>query len=128
MSNVTLKAVAGLGSIVCLLLATVLVLKLGVSSGKQTTLSPTQGAVAAMQNLQLTVPALEAYSAANGTFAGMTVQTLQAAGGDALPTGFQIGWVEATQYCVEDTAAGGTAYLVGPGGALPALGACPASA
>lgn len=127
MSNVTLKAVAGLGSIVCLLIAMVFVLKLGGSSGK-TTLSPTEGSVAAMQNVQLAAPALEAYFAAQGTYVGMTVPTLQAAGGAALPAGFQIGWVEATRYCVEDTAGGGTAYLTGPGSGIPALGACPAPA
>lgn len=121
----TFKAVAGLGSIVCVILGATLVLKLGSNNAKQATLSPTESAVAAMQNAQTAVPAIEAYFAVHGTYVGMTVPALQAAGGAALPAGFQVGWTEATRYCVEDTAAGGTASLIGPSGA-PVVGACPA--
>lgn len=126
MSNVTFKAVAGLGSVVCLLIGMTLMLKLGSSDAKQSTLTPTEGAIAAMQNTQTAMPAIQSYLAAHGSYIGMTVPALQAAGGGvALPPGFQVGWAETARYCVEDTAAGGTAYLVGPSGA-PAVGACPA--
>jgi hypothetical protein len=122
----TLKAVAGLGSIVCLLVGVTLMLKLGSSDAKQSTLTPTEGAVAAMQNVQTAQPTIEAYFVANGTYVGMSVQGLQAAGGAALPAGFQIGWTSASRYCVEDTAGGGTAYMLGPSG-VPGLGSCPAA-
>ena len=90
MSNVTFKAVAGLGSIVCLLIGMTLMLKLGSSDAKQSTLTPTEGAIAAMQNTQTAMPAIQSYLAAHGSYIGMTVPALQAAGGGvALPPGFQ---------------------------------------
>jgi hypothetical protein len=105
-----------------------LVLKLGTGGSKQATLSPTESAVAAMQNVQISQPAIEAYFASHSSYVGMTAAELQAAGGGAaLPAGFSVGWVDATRYCVEDAAAGGTAYLVGPSGS-PAVGSCPPAA
>jgi len=125
---VTVKHVAGLASIICLLAGVTLALKLDSNSAKQSTLSPTQGAAAAMANVEIAEPSIQAYLEASGSYTGMTLQALQAAGGGtALPPGFQIGWVQATRYCVEDSAAGGTAYLVGPAG-TPAVGSCPAAA
>lgn len=126
MSNVTFKHVIGLGSLICLLIAATLVLKLESGGAKQTTLSSTETAAAAMANVQIAEAAVQAYAAANGSYAGMTAPALQAAGGGAaLPAGFAIGWAETSRYCVEDTAVGGTAYLIGPGG-TPAVGSCPA--
>ncbi len=68
--------------------------------------------VAAEADLSQAASSANAYQAANGTFAGMSVP------------GATVRSATATAYCLEATIRGITAHLSGPNG-TPALGACP---
>lgn len=63
----------------------------------------------AQANVRSVVPALEAYYADNGTYAGATVQKLQATYDAGLDDDVQIVLARERTYCVE-SAVGGVAY------------------
>jgi hypothetical protein len=66
-------------------------------------------------NFQQAVPAMEAWFAENGTYAGVT-----------LPAAFGVAVMRAdgTSYCLQGTIAGRVEHLVGPGGSAAVDGAC----
>ena len=66
-------------------------------------------------NLQQAVPALEAWFAENGTYAGVT-----------LPAAFGVAVMRAdgSSYCLQATVAGQVEHLAGPGGSTPVAGPC----
>jgi hypothetical protein len=66
-------------------------------------------------NVQQAVPALEAWFAENGTYAGVT-----------LPAAFGVAVMraDASSYCLQGTVAGRVAHLVGPGGSAVLDGPC----
>lgn len=63
------------------------------------------------------VPAIEAYYADNGTYAGMNVELLRAID-FGLPETLVVARADASSYCVELTAEGATAHYEGPGGSV----------
>jgi type IV pilus assembly protein PilA len=82
---------------------------------------------AAKSNVRAAIPAVEAFYADNGTYAGMSIAALE-----AIDAGLRLSEepdVTATTYCIESTANGTAAgsnahFLVGPGGDI-AAGNCP---
>jgi prepilin-type N-terminal cleavage/methylation domain-containing protein len=71
---------------------------------------------AAKANLRATLPSAEAYYLDNGTYVGMTVDTLRARYDAGLARGLAIsGTPSATSYCVANTVAGHSWSVSGPG-------------
>jgi hypothetical protein len=72
----------------------------------------------AQTNLRAAIPAIEAWNADHGTYAGMTIQKLREKYDYGIPTELEI--VRATKdgYCIESSVAGETYSYRGPGGPL----------
>lgn len=80
-------------------------------------------ATAAESNVQQALPALSAYYAAEGTYAGASAASLAGYGGGLSPTLVVVG-ASATGFCVEDTVDGATASASSTSGPVVAA-ACP---
>jgi type IV pilus assembly protein PilA len=72
---------------------------------------------AARSNIRTAVPAIEAYRADQGSYAGMTVASLQTAYSPGVQ-GIAIVSTSSDAYCVSATASGATWYKVGPDGPI----------
>jgi hypothetical protein len=75
--------------------------------------SGSSGASEAQANVRAAIPALEAYFADNGTYAGATVEGLRSTYDPGI-LDVRIVSASATTYCVESTASGETASKAGP--------------
>jgi type IV pilus assembly protein PilA len=77
----------------------------------------------AAANVRSAVPDAEAYYTDNGTYAGMTILTLQTI--DHVDPGLTV-FADATHYCLSDMSGPHIAKVVGPGGTVDdnAAGAC----
>jgi Tfp pilus assembly protein PilE len=81
---------------------------------------------AAKERLREVAPAIDAYFAGHGTYAGMTLTRLQAAGPSRLDaSGYSLSEVSSSGYCVQASVSGRTWHESGPMGELE-RGACPA--
>jgi hypothetical protein len=81
-----------------------------------------QNRTAAQANLSAAIPALQAYFADNGTYAGLTVSTLQALAPGVKDVVIQS--ATATSYCIESTIGTETWNNAGPGSSV-VQGHCP---
>jgi hypothetical protein len=79
----------------------------------------------AQTNVRAAIPALEAWNADHGSYAGATVQGLQAQYDTGLKN-VSLVWAGATDYCVESTVGDATYHKQGPGAEIVS-GACPRS-
>jgi hypothetical protein len=79
---------------------------------------PDQASVAvARANLSAALPALQAFAAANGGYAGATVPGLQQINA-AVGSGISLHDLSASAYCLQSTIGTATASVTGPGGAI----------
>jgi type IV pilus assembly protein PilA len=76
----------------------------------------------AKANVRAALPAVEAYFADEGTYAGMTVAELQLIDQNVNLDGAPV--VTATTYCIDSTVSGSTWKISGPGSTAPVSGAC----
>jgi hypothetical protein len=85
---------------------------------QQSQVAPEQALTAAEANVSAAVPALAAWFADNGSYAGVTAEALQqyAAGARAI----DIPYASATGYCVESVLGTVAAHARGPGGNMEA--------
>jgi len=78
---------------------------------------------AAKANVRAGLPAMEAYYADNGTYAGATVANIKS----GYDSGFKAtlgATLNATTYCVTSTVGATVAHVTGPGGTITTTGAC----
>jgi prepilin-type N-terminal cleavage/methylation domain-containing protein len=76
----------------------------------------------AKANVRAALPAVRAFRAENGTYAGMTVAALQSI--DQTVTLDRDPVVTEATYCVDSTVRGNTWKITGPGSTAPVAGAC----
>ena len=74
-------------------------------------------------NVRAAIPALEAFYAEHGTYAGADVVALRRDYDSGISPTVKLGWVETGRYCLESTVEGQTASVTGPGGVI-VLGGC----
>ncbi len=79
----------------------------------------------ARSELKAALPPIESYHLELGTYAGLSSDVLRAVYDSTLASDLVFGWVSDGSYCVELTAGGHTAHVIGPGGS-PESGGCPA--
>jgi len=79
-------------------------------------------AAGAEANVRAAIPALEAYNADHGSYAGVTLAALR--GYDPGVSGVRVVRANGTTYCLQSTFQGATAHKDGPAGAI-VRGACP---
>jgi type IV pilus assembly protein PilA len=77
---------------------------------------------AAQSNVRAALPAVEAYFADNGTYAGMDLAALQAIDQNVSLDGDPD--VTATTYCIQSTVGGQTWSISGPGSTTPTEASC----
>jgi hypothetical protein len=77
----------------------------------------------AQTNVRAAVPAIEAWNADHGTYAGMTIAKLRAKYDYGIPTDLKIVRASKDAYCIESSVAGETYSFHGPRGPL-AFGGC----
>jgi hypothetical protein len=77
----------------------------------------------AQTNLRAAIPAIEAWNADHGTYAGMTIEKLRAKYDYGIPTEVKIVRASKDAYCIESSVGGETYSFRGPGGPL-ASGRC----
>ena len=75
------------------------------------------------RNVRAAIPALEAFYAEHGTYAGADVFALRRDYDSGISPTVKLGWVETGRYCLESTVEGQTASVTGPGGGI-VLGGC----
>ena len=78
---------------------------------------------ASKANVRAAMPAVEAFYADNGTYAGMTLAKLQA----SYDAGIKVtlgSTLSSTAYCVKSTVGSSTAHVTGPGGTITLTGNC----
>jgi hypothetical protein len=90
---------------------------------KQTPPAPADAAATAQSRLRAAVPAIEAYAADNGGYAGLTLAKIH-----AWDYGVQVSvaWAKRSEYCIQSTVGTATYHLRGPAHP-PAAGRCPAA-
>ena len=84
--------------------------------------TPPTEAATPEQRLRFAVPAIEAFAADHGGYAGMTLEALQRY--DAGVADIRIAWTTRTAYCAESGTGANTHHRVGPAGDVRS-GACP---
>jgi hypothetical protein len=82
---------------------------------------------AAESNVRAAVPAIEAYYADNGSYAGATMEKLRSTYDAGIPQEVQLVRAEALTYCIESTVDGATYSKAGPSSDIVA-GPCPPKA
>jgi hypothetical protein len=82
---------------------------------------PGDDATTAQRNLRGAVPAIEAYRAETGSYAGMTLEGLQR--WDASVRAIEVAWATRDRYCIQSTVGAATYHYDGPDGPL-AAGPC----
>ena len=79
---------------------------------------PDQASVAvARANVSAALPALQAFAAANGGYAGATIAGLQQINA-SLGSGISLHDLSASSYCIQSTIGTATVSVTGPGGAI----------
>ena len=69
-------------------------------------------------NVRAAIPALEAFYADHGTYAGADVFALRRDYDSGISPTVKLGWVETGRYCLESTVEGQTASATMPGGGI----------
>jgi hypothetical protein len=72
----------------------------------------------AQTNIRAAIPAIEAWYADHGTYAGMTIQELRGTYDYGIPTELEIVRATKGRYCIQSSAGGETYSYRGPGGPL----------
>jgi prepilin-type N-terminal cleavage/methylation domain-containing protein len=88
-----------------------------IAIGFHATARERAGDATAKSNIRIAVPAIETYRSDHGTYAGMTLNALQASYSAGVQ-GIDILAADGVSYCIRAVEAGRTWYLEGPGGEL----------
>jgi prepilin-type N-terminal cleavage/methylation domain-containing protein len=100
-----------------LVVLVVIAILLAIATGFHASARERAGDATAKTNLRVAVPAVEAYHADHGTYAGMTLAGLQAAYSPGVQ-GIEVLSAGGSSYCVRAVAAGRVWYRNGPTGDL----------
>lgn len=95
----------------------VMAILLAIAVGFSTAGRERAGDVAAKSNIDVAVPAFQAYNLDNGGFTGMTLAALQTSYGKGIQ-GIAVVSAGATTYCVMSTVDGHSWFKNGPSGAI----------
>ncbi len=95
----------------------IMAILLAVAVGFQSSARERAADATARSNIRTAVPAIEAFRADTGTYAGMTVAALQASYSPGVE-GITVLSSSSASYCVSATASGSTWYKAGPDGPI----------
>lgn len=110
-----------------LVVATIIAILAGTAVAVYSGIVERAHASSARSQVREALPAIEAYYAENGTYAGLSLATLRERYDGALSDALRISGVTEQAYCISATVGTSAAHLVGPGGSLQG-GGCPEDA